>query len=157
VVAVVAVVGLAAALGCGPRGPKTYPVRGKVELAAGDVTQLAGNQVEAALEGDPTVRASGVIQPDGSFALETLDTGVTRKGAREGNYQARIVLADDDPAGLRRRCTAASCSSRRPAWRSKSRPTARSPSAFRSADAQGQRPACEKEAEAILATARRCW
>jgi hypothetical protein len=73
-----------------------------VELAAGDVAQLAGNQVEAALDGDPTVRASGVIQPDGTFALETLHDGVITKGAREGNYRARIILSDDDRASLRR-------------------------------------------------------
>jgi hypothetical protein len=43
-----------------------------------------------------------VIQPDGSFALETLDAWVILKGAREGHYRARIVLSDDDRASLRR-------------------------------------------------------
>jgi hypothetical protein len=89
-------------VGCGPAGPKTYPVRGKVEIAAGDIRQLAGNHVEAALEGDPTVRASGVIQPDGSFTLETLHAGVILKGAQAGNYQVRIILADDGDSETQR-------------------------------------------------------
>lgn len=89
--------------GCGPGGPRTYPVKGAVELVEGDVKQLAGNHVEAALTTDPSVRASGEIQPDGSFRLETIHAGTILKGAREGQYQVRIILADDDPASLRRR------------------------------------------------------
>jgi hypothetical protein len=92
---VMAVMGLLEVAGCSG-GPRTYPVRGKVELAAGDIQVLAGSNVEAALESDPTVRASGVIEPDGSFTLETLHAGAILKGAQEGNYQARIVLSDDD-------------------------------------------------------------
>ncbi len=91
---VLAGVALFGVSGCG--GLKTYPVRGKVELVGGEVKQLAGNHVEAALQSDPTVRASGVIQPDGRFTLETLDAGVIRKGAPEGSYQVRIILSDED-------------------------------------------------------------
>lgn len=94
--------GLIAAVGCGPDGPKTYPVQGKIDLAGGDVGQLAGSTVEVSRTGDPDVRASGEIQADGAFTLETLHAGVIRKGAREGTYQARIILADDDPATRRR-------------------------------------------------------
>jgi hypothetical protein len=94
-VAVLVLVGLWGVGGCGPAGPKTYPVRGKVELAGGDLSHLAGNNIEAALDSDPTVRASGVIQPDGSFTLETLHAGVIRKGAQEGTYQVRIILSED--------------------------------------------------------------
>jgi hypothetical protein len=89
-------------LGCGPGGPRTYPVRGKVELVSGNATALAGSTIEAALESDTTVRASGTIQEDGRFTLETLHAGVILKGAQEGKYQARIILADDDPATRRR-------------------------------------------------------
>jgi hypothetical protein len=85
--------------GCGQNGPKTHPVRGKVTLAGGDAAQLAGHHVEAMLEGDPAVRASGVIAADGSFALETLHAGEVLKGAREGKYLVRIVPAEEDESG----------------------------------------------------------
>src|SRR5689334_4028766 len=101
-VAALAALGLLGALGCGRVGPKTYPVQGKVELASGDVRELAGSHVEAALAGDPAVRSSGEIRPDGSFSLQTLHAGVILKGARQGEYQARIILADEG-GGRRRR------------------------------------------------------
>ena len=70
---VVVVLSLFAIAGCGgPAGPKTYPVKGQVQLAGGEVQVLAGHNVEAALEADSTVRAYGLIKDDGSFELETL-------------------------------------------------------------------------------------
>jgi hypothetical protein len=105
--AVLAFVGLWGMVGCGPAGPKTYPVRGKVELAGGDASNLAGNNIEAAMASDSTVRASGVIQPDGSFTLETLHAGVILKGAQEGNYQVRLILDDDGDRESKRRRRAA--------------------------------------------------
>ena len=81
---------------CGPKGPKFHEVNGKIELADGDVRVLAGSTIEAALESDNTVRASGEIQADGSFTLESLHEGVIKKGAQEGTYQVRIILGDDD-------------------------------------------------------------
>ncbi len=92
-------VGTIGIAGCG--GPKTYPVRGKVELAGGDIKLLAGSHVEAVLTTDPTVRASGEIQADGKFRLESLHSGVIRNGALWGEYQVRIILADDDQARRR--------------------------------------------------------
>ena len=94
--AVVAAVVLLGSLGCGPAGPKTYPIQGKVELVAGDVAQLTGSHVEAVLANDPTVRTSGTIRPDGGFTLETLRAGTILKGTQEGTYQVRIILPDDD-------------------------------------------------------------
>ncbi len=85
--------------GCADDLPKTYPVSGKLVLANGDVKRLAGHHVEASLESEPTVRASGIIGPDGGFTLETLHAGVILKGAREGKYQVRIVKADEDDEG----------------------------------------------------------
>jgi hypothetical protein len=82
--------------GCAPAGPKTHPVRGKVELAGAESVTLAGSHVEAALATDPTVRASGEILPDGRFALQTLHAGNVLKGAPAGRYQVRIVPSDDD-------------------------------------------------------------
>jgi hypothetical protein len=96
----IASVGTAAVLmslvGCGSGGPRTYAVRGKVELAPQQGALLAGAHVEAALTGDPRVRAWGVIQADGSFALESRFAGALRKGAPEGKYLVRILLADED-------------------------------------------------------------
>jgi hypothetical protein len=91
-----AALALLAVAGCGQSGPKTHPVAGSVALAGGDSTQLAGHYVEAALTTDRTVRASGVIEPDGRFKLETLADGRVRSGAPEGTYGVRLILSDDD-------------------------------------------------------------
>lgn len=73
------------------------PVNGTVTVP-GDPAVLAGSTVEVALESDPTVRASGTIEPDGRFTLDSLKDGRVRRGAPEGTYKARIILGDDDPA-----------------------------------------------------------
>ena len=91
-----AALALLVAAGCGQSGPKTHAVAGSVSLAGGDSAQLAGHYVEAALSTDPTVRASGVIGPDGRFKLETLAGGRVQKGAPEGTYGVRLILSDDD-------------------------------------------------------------
>jgi hypothetical protein len=85
------------ATGCGSSGPVTHPVKGQVQLAGGDAALLAGHSLEIALESDPTVRAYGEIQDDGTFSLETLHAGEIKRGAFEGKYVARVVLEDDDP------------------------------------------------------------
>jgi hypothetical protein len=90
---------IACASGCG--GAKNQPVRGNVQLDTGDVNSLAGSYVEALLVADPTVRASGEIQPDGSFKLATLQDGKVREGAPRGDYQVRIILTDDGPQAAR--------------------------------------------------------
>src|SRR5207253_3342694 len=81
---VVAIGLLVHALGCGAAGPKSHPVRGKVELAGAEVEKLAGSHVEAALQSDMTVRASGEIQKDGSFTLESLQASKRVDGALAG-------------------------------------------------------------------------
>src|SRR5262245_39900924 len=102
-----AVIGLWVVTGCGPSGPKTYPVTGRVEVAGGNAAPLAGSNVEAALDSDPTVRASGVIEEDGRFTLETLHAGKILKGAQAGTYKARIVLSDEGERGSRKLARAA--------------------------------------------------
>lgn len=97
-----AVILLLSIAGCGPSGPKTYPVSGKLDLPGGDVSPLAGSTVEIASAADPQVRAAGEIMPDGRFELETLHAGQMRSGALQGEYKARIVLADDDRATRQR-------------------------------------------------------
>lgn len=89
-------IALLSVFGCGRGGPKTHPVRGKVEVTNGDVKVLAGSFVEAALVTDPTVRSSGIIKSDGSFNLETLHEGSGRSGAIAGKYHVRLVIADED-------------------------------------------------------------
>ena len=101
--ATLAAVGLLVLAGCGESGPKTYPVSGKVALAGGDVQKLVGHSVEAALDGDTNVRATGIIGPDGTFTLETLLDGKITKGAREGTYRVRIFPADEDDSGKKLR------------------------------------------------------
>jgi hypothetical protein len=87
-----------AAVGCGgPSGPPVHQVKGTVEFDGLDPELLSGHNLEVALESDPRVRAFALIQPDGSFVLESLHEGVVYKGAIEGNYKARLVIVDDDP------------------------------------------------------------
>ncbi len=88
-------------LGCGQRGEKVHTTRGIIDLTDGDVAVLAGSHVELALQSDTNQRASGSISNDGAFTLETIHSGVVLKGVREGIYRAKIVLADDDRAGLK--------------------------------------------------------
>jgi hypothetical protein len=96
--AILAMLGVA---GCGDSGPKTYPVNGRIVLEGGETSPLTGHNIEASLNGEPTVRASGVIDDAGGFKLETLHAGAVLKGAREGTYTVRIVLSDDDKQKLR--------------------------------------------------------
>jgi len=86
------------AIGCGgPSGPPVHQVKGTVEFDGLEPELLSGHNLEVALESDPHVRAFALIQPDGSFVLESLHEGVVYKGALEGNYKARLVIVDDDP------------------------------------------------------------
>lgn len=93
---VVLAAALLGAAGCGEGGLKTYPVRGTVVLAGGDVKQLADCHVELVHETDPDARPSGLIGPDGRFEVQTLYKGKTLNGAPEGSYKARIILASSD-------------------------------------------------------------
>ncbi len=95
-------IGLLTIVGCGSKGPKTYAVKGQIELPQGDVTALKGHNIEVTLENDPLVRAAGQIQENGAFTLETLAGGEIHQGALEGNYKARLVVVDDDAESKRR-------------------------------------------------------
>jgi hypothetical protein len=66
-----------------------------VQWIGGEAVLLAGSYVEVAHVSDPTNRAGGVIGSDGRFRLETLIDGKVLPGVREGEYQARLVLADE--------------------------------------------------------------
>jgi hypothetical protein len=88
-------------LGCGKNGPATYPVQGVVELTGAEVQHLAGGHVEIALVSDPAVRASGAIQADGRFQLETIRAGNILPGAQAGEYRVRIILTEEDSKSRR--------------------------------------------------------
>ena len=96
------IVAVVALMGCGSADPVTHPVTGRLQLNDGNIQLLAGSHVEAALTSDSTVRASGVLDDDGSFRLETFRSSHPLDGTIEGIYQVRVVLADDDPATRRR-------------------------------------------------------
>jgi hypothetical protein len=94
---------LVALSGCGASGVKTYPVGGKVEVKDGDVAQLAGSHVELMQESDPDIRPNGKIRPGGSYSLQTQHQGKIVAGAPEGKYKVRIILGDENDAGVPKR------------------------------------------------------
>lgn len=87
--------------GCTDLGPRLYPVSGKVQISGQDIGVLEGSAIEIMSNTDNNIRAAGTINADGSFILETLQMGRMQKGAREGDFKARIVISDDDKAKLR--------------------------------------------------------
>jgi hypothetical protein len=96
-------VGLA---GCGPAGPKTHPVTGKVVTAkADDLKLLVGQAVELQHTTEPETRGFGQIQPDGSFTISTYRQGVSLPGAVEGTHKARLMvdLGEDEDGRPRKR------------------------------------------------------
>ena len=101
--AVVLGAALLAGFGCGRPAPKTFAVEGRVVLPGVDPRQLAGGRVEVVLPGDRTVQAAGEIGEDGRFSLQTIHAGKPLVGAPRGEYQARIVLSDEDRGDRLRR------------------------------------------------------
>jgi predicted small lipoprotein YifL len=89
---------LAAALsvlaGCGPSGPKYYPVTGKVVMESdGSVpAKLIKQTVEFQSTTEPNTRAFGEIKADGSFELSTWREGRGTLGAIEGTHKGRMLL-----------------------------------------------------------------
>jgi|RhiMethySRZTD1v2_1073278.scaffolds.fasta_scaffold3587126_1 hypothetical protein len=85
--------------GCGPGGPKTYPVHGKVVTTNAEaLKRLVGQAVELQSATEPNTRGFGQIQADGSFTISTYRLGVALSGAIEGTHRARIAptASDDD-------------------------------------------------------------
>ena len=92
---------LGVAGGCGPGGPKTYPVKGKVvTVNAEALKRLVGQAVELQSTIEPNTRGFGQIQADGSFTISTYRLGAALSGAIEGTHRARIApTASDDDDG----------------------------------------------------------
>ncbi|HZZ79920.1 MAG TPA: hypothetical protein VFE62_15480 [Gemmataceae bacterium] len=80
--------------GCSSR-PTTYPVRGRVQFNQTGLARLAGGEVICQLEKEPFLQASGVIQPDGTFSLQTRHKTELLPGVPKGTYRAWISLPSD--------------------------------------------------------------
>ena len=90
---VLAILGALASCSRGPNeGPTTYPVQGKVVTPGG--RPWSGGRIAFQSVSDPAKRATGEIQSDGSFRLETyyLVAGKPRvqPGAEVGEYTVAI-------------------------------------------------------------------
>jgi hypothetical protein len=87
--------------GCGPSGPQTYPVQGKVVFKGkgGKVQQLAGSKVWLQSVADPSLAAVGEIEDDGSFSLGTYLKEKSYQGVPAGQYKGRIEPPADDEEG----------------------------------------------------------
>lgn len=81
--------------GCANEGSKAHKVSGKVVVESGEVQQLAGHLVEVVSINDPSLRASGTIEKDGRFRLESLEQGKVVGGVKPGSYKAKITIVDE--------------------------------------------------------------
>src|SRR5262245_56644022 len=95
--------GIALALigGCNPSGlPKTYPAKGKVVFKA-HRQRLRAGKVEFASTADPTLRAFGNVDEDGTSPLVAFNDGHEKPGAAEGEYRVFVELraAEGDREG----------------------------------------------------------
>lgn len=91
-------------IGCGPKAAiKTYPVSGKIEVKGGDVAILTASSIELKHDTDETLRPIGNIDATGNFSIKTQYKGEILDGAPEGQYKARIVLADPKDDGVPKR------------------------------------------------------
>jgi hypothetical protein len=78
---------VACALGCGPDGEPTYPVKGKVTYKGKPLT--SGTVMFAPLTGPPAI---GLINEQGNYELGTYRD---RDGAVPGPHKVAIVCLDD--------------------------------------------------------------
>lgn len=101
----VALAGLIGILGgCGPGGPKTHAVKGKVVTAkAEELKLLVGQAVELQSTAESETRGFGQIQADGSFTISTYRQGVSLSGAIEGTHTARLMIDLGDEDGRTRK------------------------------------------------------
>lgn len=80
--------------GCTEKGPKFYPVAGKIVLESdGSVPKaLVRQSIEFQSDTEPDTRAYGEIQPDGTFTLATTRQGRGAMGAIAGTHKGRIIV-----------------------------------------------------------------
>jgi hypothetical protein len=84
---------LATVLGCQSKPavelPKTYPVKGKVTRQSGEV--IVKGAVQFRPLGNTSVSAIGEIQPDGSYALQTIVGNEIIAGAVVGEHEVTVI------------------------------------------------------------------
>ena len=87
-------------LGCGPQGPTTYPVRGKVVFEDGAPLATGGKVLfeSASLQGVGK-NARGAIQPDGTFEMTTFESG---DGAVPGKHRVLVKAKRDSDDYIKR-------------------------------------------------------
>jgi hypothetical protein len=73
--------------GCGGQSQPMHPVKGKVLYKNSGEPLPAGGTITFESASPPYLRATGRIEPDGSFELSTLDVG---PGAPEGEHRVRV-------------------------------------------------------------------
>lgn len=86
--------------GCSSGFPKTYPSKGKVVFKGGK--PVKGGVVELESVKDPTMRAIGDIEEDGTFKLIAFKDGTERQGAVEGEYKVFVEFARGEQEDSRR-------------------------------------------------------
>src|SRR5262245_11573072 len=103
--AMLALVGLGVAVGCGKSGPSmpaTVPVSGRINFTKGGSVKVLSDR-DAAIEfqsvEQPETFAYGVIQEDGTFTVSTVKEGVGVAGAIAGKHRVRLNL-DTSAKGL---------------------------------------------------------
>jgi hypothetical protein len=88
--------GLSACSGDSGGGPATHPVKGTVVFPGGK--PWTGGTITFRSVSDPSLLATGAIQPDGTFTLATpyLMEGLprTKPGAVAGEYSVTVEAAD---------------------------------------------------------------
>ena len=85
-----AVLAVLVAVGCGgPRGPATYPAKGKVVYADGQ--PMTGGVVQFQPEKDAGASILADVGKDGTFSLYTLFDGKKTTGAVAGSYRILAI------------------------------------------------------------------
>ena len=78
--------------GCGEKGPRYYPVEGKVVFKQ-DSSAAQFGSIEFRSEADPPVIARGTIQADGTFRLSSNG----KEGTVQGTHSVVIIQIVGDP------------------------------------------------------------
>ncbi len=78
-------------LGCGPSGPKLYPVQGVVKVNGKPASAALVFMHEKARDAMRDPLPYGTCKEDGTFEIETPNVG---KGAQVGNYTITVYFPD---------------------------------------------------------------
>lgn len=89
-----AILTVAVVVGCN-RGPRTFPVQGKVVSRGGKA--WSGGMIQFTSVADPQVVATGEIQPDGTFRLVTHYAAGTNAKSKPGAVEGEHHIYLDEP------------------------------------------------------------